>query len=183
MSRNVSKTYITPNKKLISKELLDIIHEHNMKSNLAMIIKEAEICGLLLLGDGATISRCPLLNILHFAKNIPVAVLEIFDCLVHLTDVNKKGGTFICNIFSNHKRETDAGKKLTDTVMFDGASNVKLGGKILKVHYPKLTIMCGVEHTLSLFFNNVSKIPIVNQIISTHKMIRNIFGSSRYNNP
>ena len=61
--------------------------------------------------------------------------------------------------------------------MFDGASNVHLGGKLLKVHYPKLTVMRGVEHTLSLFFNDVSKIPIVNQIISAHKMIYNIFGS------
>ena len=49
--------------------------------------------------------------------------------------------------------------------MFDGDSNVQLGGKLLKVHYPKLTVMCGVEHTVSLFFNDVSKIPIVNQTI------------------
>ena len=46
-----------------------------MKMNLAIIKKEAEIFGLLVLGDGATISRCPLLNILAYDKNIPVAVL------------------------------------------------------------------------------------------------------------
>ena len=62
--------------------------------------------------------------------------------------------------------------------MFDEASNVQLGGKILKVHYPKLTFMRGVEHT-----DNVSKIPIVNQMISAHKMIYNIFGSSIYHKP
>ena len=78
LSRNVLKTYIPSNRKLISKELLDVIHEQNMKRNLAMIKKEAEIFGLLFLGDGATISRCPLLNILASAKNIPVDVLEIF---------------------------------------------------------------------------------------------------------
>ena len=44
-----------------------------------MIKKESEIPGLLFLGYGATISRCPLLNILASAKNIPVAVVEIFD--------------------------------------------------------------------------------------------------------
>ena len=58
--------------------------------------------------------------------------------------------------------------------MFGGASNVQLGGKNLKVHYPNFTVMRGVEHTVSLFFNGVSKIPIVNQIISAHKMIYNI---------
>ena len=64
--------------------------------------------------------------------------------------------------------------------MFDGDSNVQLGEKYLKLHYPKLTVMRGVEHTVSLFFNDVSKIPIVNQIISAHKMIFNIFGSGIY---
>ena len=60
--------------------------------------------------------------------------------------------------------------------MFDGASNVQLGGILLKVHYPKLTFMRDVEHTVSLFFNDVSKIPIVNQMIYSHKIIYNIIG-------
>ena len=61
-----------------------------MKWNLAMIKKRADIFGLLFLGDGAKVSRCPLLNILASAKNIPVAVLEIFDCQGHLARGNKK---------------------------------------------------------------------------------------------
>ena len=73
-SRNVSKTYIPPNRNLISKEILDIIHKENTKRNLAMIKKEAEIFGLLFLGDGAIISICPLLNILYSGKNILVTV-------------------------------------------------------------------------------------------------------------
>ena len=59
-------------------------------------------------------------------------------------------------------RENDVGKKLTDIVMFDGDSNVQLGGKLLKVNYSKLTVIRGVEHTGWLFFNDVSKIHIVN---------------------
>ena len=39
----------------------------------------------------------------------------------------------------------DPGKKLTDIVFFDGASNVQLGGKRLKVHYLKLEVMRGFE--------------------------------------
>ena len=68
LSGNVLKTYIPPNIKLVNKKLLDVIHEQNIKSNLAMIKKEADIFGLLFLGDGDTISRCPLLNILASAK-------------------------------------------------------------------------------------------------------------------
>ena len=43
--------------------------------------------------------------------------------------------------------------------------------------------MRGVEHTVLLFFNNVSKISIVHQMISSHKMIYNIFGSGIYHKP
>ena len=64
--------------------------------------------------------------------------------------------------------------------MFDGSLNVKLAVRLLEVHYPKLTVMRGVEHTVSLFFNDISKIPIVNKIISAHKMISNIFGYGIY---
>ena len=67
--------------------------------------------------------------------------------------------------------------------MFDGSSNMQLAGILLKVHYPKLTVMHGVEHTVSLFFNYVPKIPIINQIISVHKMIYNFFGSGMYHKP
>ena len=99
-----------------------------MKINLAMIKKEAEIFGLFFLGDGATISRCPLLNILSPTKNIPVTVLKIVDCQGHLADGNKKDGIFICSQFLNHMIEIDPGKKLIDIVMFYGAPNVQLGG-------------------------------------------------------
>ena len=41
--------------------------------------------------------------------------------------------------------------------MFDGASNVQLGGELMKLHYPKLTVMRGVEYIFSLFLNDVLK--------------------------
>ena len=46
--------------------------------------------------------------------------------------------------------------------MFDGDSNFQLGDDILNIYYPKLTVMRGVEHTVSIFFNDTKKIPIVN---------------------
>ena len=48
---------------------------------------------------------------------------------------------------------------IIDVVMFDGDSNVQLAGDKMKVHYPKFTAMCGVEHTVSLLFNYVLNIP------------------------
>ena len=67
--------------------------------------------------------------------------------------------------------------------MFDGASNVQLSGELLKIHYPKVSVMCGVEHIVSLFFNDVSKIPVVNQMVIAHKAIYNLFGSAIYHKP
>ena len=58
--------------------------------------------------------------------------------------------------------------------MFDGASNVKLLGRLLKVHNPRFIVMRGVGYTVSLFFNDVFKIPILNQMIYSQRMIYNI---------
>ena len=68
----------------------------------------------------------------------------------------------------------DPEKHSSGIVMFDGASNIQLAGRILKVNYPKMTVMRGVKHTVSLFFNDVSKIPIIHQMIYSHKMIYDI---------
>ena len=38
----------------------------------------------------------------------------------------------------------DPNKTITHVVMFYGASNVQLGGELLKVHYPKISVMRGV---------------------------------------
>ena len=107
LARTVSKCYQPPNRKLISKDILDVIHNQNMERNLSLVEKESEIFGLLFLGDGATISRVPLLNILVSGKNIPVAVLELVDCQGHLADGGTKNTSFICNIFLDHFKIID----------------------------------------------------------------------------
>ena len=53
----------------------------------------------------------------------------------------------------------------------------------MKIHYPNITVMHEVEHTVSLSFNDVSNIPVVNQMISAHKAIYNLFGSGMYHKP
>ena len=75
MARTVSKCYQPPNRKLIFKDILDVIHDQNMERNLILIEKESDIFVLLFLGDGATIYRILLLIILISGGNLPVAVL------------------------------------------------------------------------------------------------------------
>ena len=57
-------------------------------------------------------------------------------------------------------KETDPAKTISDIVIFDGDSNVKLAGRLLKVHYRKLTLMRGVEHTVSLFSMIFQRYPL-----------------------
>ena len=59
---NVSTSYNPPNRKIISKCLLDVIHGHNIQRESTMIKKEAEIFGFSFLGDGTTITRTILLT-------------------------------------------------------------------------------------------------------------------------
>ena len=58
---------------------------------------------------------------------------------------------------------------IEDILMFDEALNSQLEVSLLKNYYIKLMVMCEVKHTFSLFFNDVSKITLVNQIIKDQK--------------
>ena len=68
LARTVSKCYQLPNRKLIYKDLLGVIHYQNMERKFILIKKDSDIFVLLFLGDGVTISRVPLLNILVSGK-------------------------------------------------------------------------------------------------------------------
>ena len=126
LARTVSKSYQPLNRNLISKDILDVIHDQKMERNLRLIKKESDIFEFLFLGDGATISKIPLLNILVSVKNIPVAVFELVDCQENLADGGENDGIFICNRFLEHIRKGDPHKSIIDVYMFDGASNVQL---------------------------------------------------------
>ena len=43
--------------------------------------------------------------------------------------------------------------------------------------------MHGVEHTVSLFSNDVTKIPFLNLMIKAHKALYDFFGSGIYHKP
>ena len=154
-----------------------------MERNLSFIQKESDSFGFLFLGDGATISGIPLLEILVSGQNLPVALLELVDFQSHLTDGGEKDGIFICNRFLEHMRKIDPHKSITDVVLFYGSSNVQLAGEMLKMYYSNISFMLGVENTVSLFFNDFSKIPVVKQMITAHKAIYNFFCSGIYHKP
>jgi len=62
--RHVDSTFVIPSKKKIGGELLDINFANIKEINKANLLKEAAVFGVVIMGDGATIHRMPLLNIL-----------------------------------------------------------------------------------------------------------------------
>jgi hypothetical protein len=60
----------------------------------------------------------------------------------------------------------DVMKNLTDIVFFDGGSNFQLAGRLMQVHYPRITVVHGLEHVLSLAFEDIAKIDVVRVSVS-----------------
>ena len=53
----------------------------------------------------------------------------------------------------------DPNKSITDLFMFDGASNVQLAGKLMKIQYTKISVICGFEHTVFFIFQQCFQNP------------------------
>ena len=76
----VGSSYHPPNRCLVSTELLDISYKNRHARYLTDLNTDADIYGLSLFGDGATVHGMPLINILAAGVGEPSAVLEIVDC-------------------------------------------------------------------------------------------------------
>jgi hypothetical protein len=65
--------------------------------------------------------------------------------------------------------------------MFDGASNVQNSGKLVSITYPRITVVHGAEHVVSLFFKDVFiKMPVFQCLSQFLKWCRNILGSDHH---
>ena len=71
----------------------------------------------------------------------------------------------------------------TDVVYFDGASNVQLAGRILEASYPRIEVLHGAEHVISLFFGDIFKLNIFNVFDQIAKRCYKIFGSGSMHSP
>ena len=72
---NMSKGYQPPKRKLIHKDVMYVIHDHNMESELIVIKKELYVFIFVFLGDGDTISRTSMLNILVSGKTTSICII------------------------------------------------------------------------------------------------------------
>jgi hypothetical protein len=66
-----------------------------------------------------------------------------------------------------------------DLVLFDGASNMQNAQKLVSITYPRITVVHGAEHVVSLFFKyTITKTPVFQCLSQFFKQCRNIFGST-----
>jgi hypothetical protein len=110
------------------------------------------------MGDGATIHRMPLMNILAMSGVTPPITISIQDCSKHMADGGKKDALYIADMFEEKVIEYDPEKIYTDVFFFDGASNVQKAGEVLMARFPRTFCFHRGEHVVSLFFSSIAKI-------------------------
>ena len=67
------------------------------------------------------------------------------------------------------------------TLFFYGAANVQKAGKILSVKYPRISVLYGAEHVVSLFFADLArKNHIISTTIMIYRKLYSIFGSGSH---
>ena len=68
-----------------------------------------------------------------------------------------KDAEYVAELFIPHIDEIDPEQCLVDTVFFDGAANVQKAGHILAATYPRIYVLLGAEHVVSLFSDLAKK--------------------------
>jgi hypothetical protein len=167
-ARTVGSDFKIPSRSKIGGELLDLNFETVYKANKEALLKDASVFGLAFLGDGATIKRMPLMNILGMCAGTPPLTLSIQDCTDHMEEGGKKNAAYIAEMFEAKVNEYDAGNLLTDVFFFDGASNVQKAGEVLTAKFPHTFCFHGAEHVVSLFFSSIARIQPIKVRHSIH---------------
>ena len=135
LSKLVPGNYSPPNRRAIANELLDLNYIKRMEKYKASLNLDGDIFGLSMFGDGATVKKMPLMNILASGAHEPIAVMDIVDCTGHLEKGGKKDAKYIATCFEPHMKELDPEESKMDCVFFDGASNVQKAGRLLEAKF------------------------------------------------
>ncbi len=156
--RLVGDDFVVPHQKKIGGELLDLNYANIYQQNKEEFLKFAQVFGWAFLGDGATIHRMPLMNILAMSGATPPMTISIQDCTKHMAEGEKKNASYIANMFEEKVMEYNSLKRCTDVFYFDGASNVQKAGEVLMARFPHSFCFHGGKHVASLFFSSITKI-------------------------
>lgn len=147
-----------------------------------IVAKDADLFGICLLGDGATVRGMPLMNVIVSTPNAN-SILDIIDCTDHMEAGGKKDARYIAEIFQEHIDMLDPRGTHLNAVLFDGASNVQKAGRVIEARYPQVSVLHGIEHVVSLFFSDVCRLPFVKFLILNYRRVYRVFGSGAMHGP
>jgi hypothetical protein len=86
----------------------------------------------------------------------------------------------ISRIKETNNQKTDH-QGVVDLLLFDGTSNVQNAAKLASITYPRITVVHGAEHVVSLFFKDIfTKMPVFQCLSQFSIRCRNIFGSTHH---
>ena len=112
LAKTVPGTYKPPGRKAMGGNLLDLNYATKMKEYEERLMTDVDVYGLRLYGDGATVRRMPLINVMASGVQERSAVLEIVDCSKHLSNGGKKDAEYIAELFKPHMEQLDSKKTL-----------------------------------------------------------------------
>jgi hypothetical protein len=145
-ARHIPPKYTPPYRKKMAGPLLDNIYQSTYDEQMRLLLKESQVFGIALFGNGATIQKVPMIFFLGSSPNNPFALLDIVDCTSEMAKGGEKDAKYIAGLFkpliSQIEQTKDPNNQKTDhqgvvdLVLFDGASNVQNAGKLVSITYP-----------------------------------------------
>jgi hypothetical protein len=166
LAKVVSTSYKLPSRNQIATDLLDTNYDAYVQRSKDQLIKDIDIFGLSFYGDGATVKKMPLINVLCSGAYLHTAVMEIHDATAHKEVGGKKYARYLSSLIRPYIDEfEDLNPNSVDFCTFDGAANVQKAGEVLQAHYPRIVVTHGAEHVLSLFFQDCFQLEILKVFI------------------
>ncbi len=170
-ARHIPPKYTPPYRKKMAGPLLEDIYQSTYDEQMRSLLKESKVFGISLFSNGTTIRKVPMMIFLGSSPNNPFALLDIVDCTSEMAKGGEKDAEYIAGllkpIISQIEQTKDPNNQKTDhrgvvdLVLFDGASNVQNARKLVSITYPRITIVHGAEHVVSLFFKDIfTKMPV-----------------------
>ena len=113
-ARLVGDDFNPPSRNSVGGDLLTKNYKTYKQQNKSLLLKEASVSGIAWMGDGATMARMPLVNVLAMCAAVPPVVIAINDCTGHMSKGRKKDATYISKMFEADVCEYDEDKLFTD---------------------------------------------------------------------
>ena len=99
IARRLPPSYKPPSAARIGGELLTTIYDVNWHNETKLLLKDAQIYGISIFGDGATIKTYPKVNAVASSVNNSFAMLDVFDCTAHMASGGVKDAPYIAGLF------------------------------------------------------------------------------------